>query len=385
MTLVSNFKNIFGENNVDVCVIDPINYWNHEKKYKDWGIGDYLKPNFESEFNEAKRRLYEVEAKSIEHLDRSVLKDKVFYDDFLYDVVVVSFPPSLVYTVEAAKIAPNVHLYLGHRLDYGSKFFNTTSDTRKTFFKHIKNSNYLVTSCNVYDQEYFKYYMGYEIKNIPLTAIHAIKFFNPNPDVNKIFIGPFDAKSIWRKELNNISEKTYGSLGSIDDIYKNLSLMSNKHFFYKNKNFISVEEIAKSGAVINMPYSAWSASEYEFHAMGLPLFVPDDNLIIKNNIMDDRALSPLYAEEKDILISEIDYFNNKIPSPQTHDTNSQKYWINKRNLKNKTFYEFSSLEDLSNQLSKNKYIENRNLIYNKEIENINNTKINLEKEYEGWI
>ena len=383
ISITANLKKIFGDENVDVCVVDPIDYWSHENTYEMWGCSEFLIPNFTEEYNEAKRRIYELESISIDNQNRTLLAGKKMYNDYLYDFVFVSFPPSLAYIVDAANIAPKIHIILGHRLDFGSKHFDTTSWSRETFFDYIKKNNWNVTSCNNYDKEYFEYYMGRPIENLPLVAVHALKFYKEVPNKDSIFIGPFDAKNTWRKDLMNLPLKTFGELGSVEDIANSLSKKINKNISFKKDKKIPAEEISLMSAIINMPYSAWSASEYEYHAMGIPLFVPDNDLIIKNDIMDDRALWPLYADESDIKMSEKKYQKIDIPSPQSKDPDAQDYWINKRNLKNKTFYEFNNLDDLSNKINNEKYLYIRNDIYQNELKEFNIFKSRMLEMYGG--
>lgn len=371
ISITANLKKVFGDENVDVCVVDPINYWSHENTYEMWECSNFLIPNFPEEHAEAKKRIYDLESISINNQNRTLLLEKKFYKDYLYDIVFVSFPPSLAYVVEAANIAPRIHIILGHRLDFGSKHFDTTSWSREIFFNYIKSNNYAVTSCNNYDKEYFEYYINKPIENLPLVAVHALKFYKETPNKDDIFIGPFDIKNTWRKNLMNMPLKTFGDLGGVEDIADSLSKMINKNIFFKKDKKIPAETISSMSAIVNMPYSAWSASEYEYHAMGIPLFIPDNDLIIKNDIMDDRALWPLYAEEQDIKMSEKKYYKDSIPSPQSKEYNDQQYWINKRNLKNKTFYEFKDLEDLSNKINGDEYLYVRNNIYQNELNEFN--------------
>jgi hypothetical protein len=59
----------------------------------------------------------------------------------------------------------------------------------------------------------------------------------------------------------------------------------------------SFETIAKHSAVIFFPYSAYSISLSELIQLGIPVLIPSDSWMIRNNLLVDVRLYPLYGRE----------------------------------------------------------------------------------------
>jgi hypothetical protein len=66
----------------------------------------------------------------------------------------------------------------------------------------------------------------------------------------------------------------------------------------KTYAWYNFEKIAEHSAVIVFPYSAYSISLAELIQLGLPLIIPSDSWMIRNNMLVDVRLYPLYGREK---------------------------------------------------------------------------------------
>jgi hypothetical protein len=133
-----------------------------------------------------------------------------------------------------------------------------------------------------YDQEYIKYYTGLDAILLPTNAFwYAFNVTKFTQTRNEILVGPLQHSS--HSLIANMEEAAKLRNSS-------LKFATAKSLYGRYE----LEQLANHRAVVLLPYAVLSYGITELYALGIPIFVPSIEFIVKLKLIHDRTLIDNY-------------------------------------------------------------------------------------------
>lgn len=257
-----------------------------------------------------------------------------------YDSLIVSFPPRFIEVFKNIEFKNKILLNAGHRLHI---YTNNDPWFLDKLIYYIESGKVVLCSMSKYDTEYIKHYLNIEPVELDVACFHLPDNIRYSPIKKEILISPVNATNI--KPFTSISEMNLmASNFGYNLIFSYIKTLHANYNYY---------DIIKYRATVLFPYSAFSISMIELYELNIPMFVPSDELLISNELMNDVSLYPFYCTESYMNALDIPHINSPHKfSPNSYNIKDKKYWLQYSYFKQKkNIIYWNSPEDLFVKLS----------------------------------
>ncbi len=251
--------------------------------------------------------------------DRRLMEALDSFDGFL-----CSFPPplALLFLHLAKRLNKRVIWNMGHRFNLGVRTPGDNRAVMNAIYEMRASPRHVVAVMSEYDYHYVRYYLGIEPVRLDLTCFH-VPLRETQPARREILVGPVHAGDYGAdarvREMNSLAIQR--GLGSQREppVFKLIRSL------YRN---YELEDLRRHPAVVLLPYSAFSVSMAELYELGIPMFVPSVDFIVRNRMMKDRILHPIYCTENEYLAFQMgqvcpDYAY----SPNEYTADAERDWL----------------------------------------------------------
>ena len=253
------------------------------------------------------------------------------------DVLVCSFPPAMcqMFATWGKKLLVAAY----HRFHLGRTnvklHLQLVAQMQQWAKKPCRN---VTAALSPYESEYTQHFTG--IRSAP-TYAHALPYLVrewrlPYRPVSPktILVGPAHVRTYLGDRLSQLMNDMRQSAASIglDRTFCSVKLCFQPQPAFKQKRWFKFAVLTRVGAVVMLPYNAYSTSAIELLAMGLPAFVPSPRFLHALGIVTDRTLQPSYCTAN--ASQALDATNLQVPhgghhphSPNTPDTPAFLHWM----------------------------------------------------------
>lgn len=209
-----------------------------------------------------------------------------------YRVAFVHFPPALYRPVLLSGIAEQVVLIVSHRFDM---WYSDPDERRRfhdTIAADIGHGRVIAYAANHFDQAYFRFYTGIDLPRLDPHFPYlqeARKRLAASGPTRPVMFGPA-----------HLSLESEPATSYLEPLLAAPPLGDGLRTIRQTYSHYAFEDLATHAGIVTIPYSIYSISMSELAAIGLPILMPSDDLLLELGVLHDVQLYPHYGRAEEV-------------------------------------------------------------------------------------